>query len=61
MGLRAVSGQASFKGVWLVRNKEGQVTYSDPHNVPQAIIDVLTEDDLKHLELLREQTPLTTE
>lgn len=46
-----------YAGVALVRGPDGHVKYNDPHNVPQAIIDVLSEGDLEHLEKLKQETP----
>ncbi|MDH3375366.1 MAG: SDR family oxidoreductase [Gammaproteobacteria bacterium] len=41
--------------VALVRDPQGRPKFDDPNNVPQAILDVLTEDDLRYLETLKSE------
>jgi hypothetical protein len=52
----AKASRGKVKMVAIVRDSEGKPKFDDPHNVPQAILDVLTEDDLRHLEKLKQET-----
>jgi hypothetical protein len=55
--LVAKSGQAgTYKGTFLIRDGNGNPKFSDPNNVPQKILDVLDENDKKHLESLKRET-----
>lgn len=47
----ALDGEVRLVAV--VRGPDGHPKFDDPHNVPQAILDVLTEDDLAYLETLK--------
>lgn len=40
-------------GVAIVRDKQGNPKFDDPHNVPQKVIDALTPKDLEYLERLK--------
>ena len=53
--LRARASQGNVKLVSVVRDPQGRPRFDDPHNVPQEILDVLTEEDLKYLAALREE------
>lgn len=46
---------ATVRMVALVRNAAGNVTYTDPLNVPPEVMAVLNESDLLHLELLQRE------
>lgn len=50
------SDAGTWKGVYLVRGADGHVKYDDPHNVPQEILDALTDEDRAHLEKLKQET-----
>ena len=46
----------TWKGVFIVRDGDtGRPLFDDPNNVPQAILDALSEDDLTYLETLKEE------
>ena len=46
--------RAEIKGVFILRDKDGKPKFDDPHNVPPLVLAALNEDDLKHLEKLRQ-------
>ena len=49
-------GQAgAWRGVYIVRDKDGNPKFDDPHNVPQELLDALTEQDLQYLEALKQE------
>lgn len=50
----AKSGSAgTWGGIFITRDKDGKPKFDDPNAVPQEVLDVLTEDDKKHLESLK--------
>lgn len=57
MKLTAKSGAGSFKGAFVVRDKDGKPKFDDPNSVPQIILDALSPADLEYLEQLRQQSP----
>ena len=52
--LVAQSGKATFKGVFVTRDQDGNPKFDDPNAVPQKILDVLSENDKKYLETLKQ-------
>lgn len=52
--LVASSGSAgTWKGVFILRDRDGKPKFDDPHNVPEEILKVLSPEDLEHLEILK--------
>jgi hypothetical protein len=47
--MHAQSSDATFKVVALVRDKDGNVKYDDPMNVPNQIYDALPDEDRQAL------------
>ena len=47
------SRAGTYKGTFVIRDKNGNPKFDDPSNVPQKILDVLTEDDKKYLDSLK--------
>lgn len=51
--LIAAALDGTVKLVALVRDKDGKPKFDDPHNVPDVIMDMLTDDDKAYLETLK--------
>lgn len=55
MEINTQAGESAVKMVAIVRDKDGNPKFDDPHNVQPEVLKALTPKDLEYLEKLRNQ------
>jgi len=53
--LVAKSGNGTFVATFIVRDKDGKPKFTDPDNVPEKILEHLTDSDKEYLETLKQE------